>query len=224
MKLLAIDTSTEIASIALQVGEEIFSAEQLSQKNHAQWLLPAIDRLMVEAGLLLHQLDAIVFGCGPGSFTGLRITCSIAKGLAYAKDLPLIPVSSLSAIAYLAFEQQQDKKRPVLAVLDARMQQMYWAYFDESNFFPSCQVSAVQEILLPQQQELVLAGVGIEEYSADFPLAIQNQIQAKITVYPKAQTMIRLSQSVGIQAVSAAEAQPLYVRNQIVQGQGERRG
>ena len=95
MKLLAIDTSTEIASVALMIGNELTCEEQGSQKTHAQLLLPMIDKLMVDAGLQLNQLDGIIFGCGPGSFTGLRIACSIAKGLAYAHDLGLIPVSSL---------------------------------------------------------------------------------------------------------------------------------
>ena len=103
MKLLAIDTSTERASVALAVGQEIQSREHLAQRQHAQFLLPVIDELLSEAGLTISQLDGIVFGRGPGSFTGLRIACSIVKGLAYAHDLAVYPVSSLLTIANDAF-------------------------------------------------------------------------------------------------------------------------
>ena len=105
MKLLAIDTSTEVASVAVLLDEAIFCTELESQKTQAQLLLPMIDKLMIDTGIQMNQLDGIIFGCGPGSFTGLRIACSIAKGLAYAHDLNLIPVSSLAAIAWSAREQ-----------------------------------------------------------------------------------------------------------------------
>lgn len=101
-KLLAIDASTDQASVALLINGVSISEEQGSQRTHAQILLPMIDKLLTEANSSLNQLDGIVFGCGPGSFTGLRIACSMAKGLAYAHDLPLIPVSSLAAIAWTA--------------------------------------------------------------------------------------------------------------------------
>ena len=100
MNLLAIDTSTELASVALLHGGKLFNKEQGSQRTHAQLLLPLIDEIMKEAGLQINQLDAIIFGCGPGSFTGLRIACSVAKGLAYAHDLKLIPVHNLASIAW----------------------------------------------------------------------------------------------------------------------------
>ena len=218
MKLLAIDTSTEIASVALMVGEEISCEEQGSQKTHAQLLLPMIDRLMIHAGLQMNQLDGIVFGCGPGSFTGLRIACSVAKGLAYAHDLGLIPVSSLGAIAWSVRKLHHDANLSVLAVLDARMHEMYWSYFAEGMVVSEDQVNAVQEIQLPKQQSVILAGVGIDEYWGDFPEAIKSQITAKVTLYPKAAAMIQLAQHAAIKPVSIAQAQLVYVRNQVTQG------
>ncbi|MCL9682702.1 tRNA (adenosine(37)-N6)-threonylcarbamoyltransferase complex dimerization subunit type 1 TsaB [Legionella maioricensis] len=218
MKLLAIDTSTEIASVALMVDDEISCEEQGSQKTHAQLILPMIDRLMVHADLQMNQLDGIIFGCGPGSFTGLRIACSIAKGLAYAHDLGLIPVSSLGAIAWAARELHHDATLPVLAVLDARMHEMYWSYFAEGKLESEERVNAVQEIQLPEQQSVILAGVGIDEYWTDFPDALKAQITAKVTLYPKATAMIQLAQHAVIKPVSIAQAQPVYVRNQVTQG------
>ncbi len=218
MKLLAIDTSTEIASVALMIGEETSCEEQGSQKAHAQLLLPMIDRLMTHAGLQMNQLDGIIFGCGPGSFTGLRIACSIAKGLAYAHDLGLIPVSSLGAIAWAARALHHDPNLPVLAVLDARMHEMYWSYFAKGKLVSEERVNAVQELQLPEQQSVILAGVGIDEYWADFPDSIKSQITAKVTLYPKAEAMIHLAQHAALKPVSVAEAQPIYVRNQVTQG------
>lgn len=218
MKLLAIDTSTELASVAIMVGEEITCEEQDSQKTHAQLLLPMIDRLMVHAGLQMNQLDGIIFGCGPGSFTGLRIACSIAKGLAYAHDLGLIPVSSLASIAFAARELNNNMNLPILAVLDARMHELYWAYFAQDKLLAEDRVNAAPEIQLPTPQPVVLAGVGIDEYWPEFSDSIKSQIITKVTLYPNAAAMIRLAMSAEIKPVPAVQAEPVYVRNQVTQG------
>jgi tRNA threonylcarbamoyladenosine biosynthesis protein TsaB len=216
MKLLAIDTSTEMASVAVLSGEKITSEELGSQRTHAQLLLPMIDRQMAQSGLHLNELDGIIFGCGPGSFTGLRIACSIAKGLAFAHDLELIPVSSLSSIAWAAHEQQDNA--PILAVLDARMHEMYWAYYQAGQFRAEEKVNAVQEIQIPTNHSVVLAGAGIDLYWNDFPDQIKSQVIARLNVYPDAASMIRLVQHIGITTTSVAKAQPVYVRNQVTQG------
>lgn len=218
MKLLSIDTSTEMASVAVLSGENITSEEQGSQRTHAQLLLPMIDRQIAQSGLHLSDLDGIVFGCGPGSFTGLRIACSIAKGLAFAHDLKLIPVSSLAAIAWAARELRGDKNAPVLAVLDARMQEMYWAYYQSGEFTAEEKVNAVQDIQAPAEQALLLAGAGIDLYWGDFSEQIKSQVTARLDVYPHAESMIRFVQHTGIISVSVADAQPVYVRNQVTQG------
>ncbi|KTD31658.1 O-sialoglycoprotein endopeptidase [Legionella moravica] len=218
MKLLAIDTSTEQASVAVLSGEEITCEEQGSQRTHAQLLLPMIDRQMVQAGLQLNQLDGIIFGCGPGSFTGLRIACSIAKGLAYAHDLNLIPVSSLGAIAWAAREHADSRNASVLAVLDARMHELYWGYFRSEQWVAEEQVNAAHDISLPEDQPVVLAGVGIELYWNDFSDSIKSQVSTQLNVFPNAAAMIKLVQNTGINPVPAAQAQPVYVRNQVTQG------
>ena len=218
MNLLAIDTSTELASVAIMVGTELLCEEQGSQKTHARLLLPMIDRLMIHAGLQMNQLDGIIFGCGPGSFTGLRIACSIAKGLAYAHDLGLIPVSSLGAIAWSARELNNNANSPILAILDARMHELYWSYFADGQLISEDKVNAAHEIQLPAQQSVVLAGVGIDEYWADLPDRIQSQISAKISLYPNAAAMIQLAQSAALKPISVAQAQPVYVRNKVTQG------
>lgn len=214
MKLLAIDTSTEIASVALLTGEELLCEEQSNQKTHAQFILPMIDKLMVNAGLQMNQLDAIVFGRGPGSFTGLRIACSIAKGLAYANDLDLLPVSSLVAIAWSVRKQKQSHL-PVLAVLDARMREMYWAYFGENQWITEEQVTPVHELSLPENQSVILAGVGIDLYWDDFTPDVKSRIDDKLTVNPSAAAMIEFAQFSAQKPIPAAQAQPVYVRNKV---------
>ncbi|KTC88749.1 tRNA (adenosine(37)-N6)-threonylcarbamoyltransferase complex dimerization subunit type 1 TsaB [Fluoribacter dumoffii] len=214
MKLLAIDTSTETASVALLTGTELLCETQNNQRTHAQFILSMIDKVMVNAGVHMNQLDAIVFGRGPGSFTGLRIACSIAKGLAYANDLNLIPVSSLAAIAWSA-RQKQKSEIPVLAVLDARMQEMYWAYFPHNQWIAEEHVAPVHQLSLSVNEPVILAGVGIDLYWDEFVPEIKTQICEKITVNPAAEAMIQFALFSGQKSISAAQAQPVYVRNKV---------
>jgi len=127
MKLLAFDTATEVCTAALWLDGEV--RERLERRSqHSEHLLPMIDALLKEAGVGLRQLDAIAFGRGPGSFTGLRIGAGIAQGLALGAGLPLVPVSSLATLA------QGIGAERVLAAFDARMQQVYWgAYWRNSK-------------------------------------------------------------------------------------------
>ncbi len=221
MKLLAIDTSTELATVALFINGQIFSEEQGSVREHAQFLLPMIERLLALAGIKLAQLDGIVFGCGPGSFTGLRIACSVAKALAYAHDLPLYPVSSLAAIAYNVYHTEIDlmPNVRVLAMIDARMQQVYWAEFTaDLDMKVVEQVMAVTDISLETSTPLILAGVGFEAYAAQLPAAIQALVVAQKVIFPTAEAMIGLVRLGRCKPVSAEEALPVYVRNQVTQG------
>lgn len=222
MNLLAIDTSTDIASIALLVGSEMTCKEQSSVKTHAQSLLPLVDRLLIESGVSLNHLDGIIFGSGPGSFTGLRIACSLAKGLAYAKDLGLIPVGSLDAIAFKARKENPNNQIPVLAVLDARMNELYWSYYAPNRLLAEPQLNAAGDIALSTNQATLLAGVGIDLYWDKFTTQLQSQLSTQQTLYPNAAAMIELAEQAAISPISVAEAQPQYVRNQVIQG--EKRG
>jgi tRNA threonylcarbamoyladenosine biosynthesis protein TsaB len=217
MKLLAIDTSTERASLALLYNGQVSCMEQSAQKKHAQLLLPMIETLLADAGIGLAQLDGVAFGRGPGSFTGLRIACSVAKGLAYAHDIPLYPISTLAAIADESKNRHPDKtENAVLAMIDARMNQVYWAcYF--SNGDTGEQVSSVVDILINGNFPLTLAGAGIDSYREHIPEAINSRISNQVEIYPSGAAMLRIAASGNIAAVSAAEALPIYVRNQVVQ-------
>jgi tRNA threonylcarbamoyladenosine biosynthesis protein TsaB len=215
MSLLAIDTSTDLASVALLCDGKFFYKEQSCQRTHAQRLLPMVDEVMSKARMQMKNLDAIIFGCGPGSFTGLRISCSLAKGLAYAYDLNLIPVSSLASIAWVARKQMTHSDLPILTILDARMQEVYWAYYLPGQFSAEEHVNRISDIVLPDTQSIALAGIGIDEYGSEISKKIKARIDAQVVVYPSAIAMIELVRATSIPPVSVAEAKPVYVRNQV---------
>ncbi len=127
-KILAIETSTDACSAALLVDDVILERYKLAPRQHAQLILPMVKSLLAEAELQLSQLDAIAFGRGPGSFTGVRIATSITQGLAFGADLPVIPVSSLQALAQKTYEEFKTPK--ILAGFDARMQEVYWGVYE----------------------------------------------------------------------------------------------
>lgn len=214
MKLLAIDTSTEMATVAIAVDKQIQSEEQMGIRQHAQLILPMVERLLISAGLTFSQLDGIVFGRGPGSFTGLRIACSVAKGLAYAQDLPLFPVSSLAAIAKDVYQKEAPDSN-VLAMVDARMHQVYWACFSGLSYEVLEQVSNPMDIQLESDNPWILAGVGFESYVPQLPEAVRKLLIKQRTHYPKAQAMIELVQDGHVHAVSAADALPVYIRDKV---------
>ena len=136
MRLLALETSTEYCSCALRVDGVVRASHVLAGQSHSDLLLPAVARLMAGAGLGFSQLDVIAFGAGPGSFTGLRIACGAAQGLAFAHDLPVVGVSSLEALAEASGEPR------VIAALDARMGDLYLAAFEHAVLGGGAEASA----------------------------------------------------------------------------------
>lgn len=217
MKLLAIDASTECASVALLASGELRYEEQPAQRQHTRLILPMIERLLLESAVTIAQLDGIVFGRGPGSFTGLRIACSVAKGLAYAHDLPLYPVSSLASIANEVWHRYPTlSSHAVLAVIDARMHQVYWSCYGAGESVE--QVTPAALVHVPGEKDIVLAGSGYEAYRDQLPVDMVARIDYEESFYPTATAMIRMVVAGAVQAVSAAEALPVYVRNNVVQG------
>src|SRR5688572_20199128 len=124
MKLLALETATDACSAALWIDGAILGRYRLAPREHARLILPMCEELLAEAGIELAQLDGIGVGRGPGSFTGVRIACSAAQGLAYALDIPVSPVSTLAALAQGTMEEWD--ARCVLSALDARMGEIYF--------------------------------------------------------------------------------------------------
>lgn len=128
MKIVAIDTVTDRCSAALMIGGEYRVRSEISRNRHSSLILPMIGQLLAEAGIVIGDVDAIAFDRGPGSFTGVRIGAGVAQGLAFAADLPVVGVSSLQALAAACGRDR------VLAAIDARMGQVYWALIrNDSN-------------------------------------------------------------------------------------------
>lgn len=125
MKILALETSTEFCSVALYLNGKTLNKEVLAERRHSEILLPMIQEMLSEVELTLQQIDGIAFGAGPGSFTGLRIACGVAQGLAYAANLPVVGISTLEAVAQKIGEQK------IIVALDARMGEIYHAAYQK---------------------------------------------------------------------------------------------
>ena len=230
MKLLALDTSTETMSLAVQNGEAVYQHTSAGGAQASSTLIPAILALMEQAGLALAQLDAIVFGRGPGSFTGLRTACSVVQGLAFGANVKVLPVDTLLALAQeariLAQSQGLDATR-ILAALDARMGEVYADYY----IFDSTLRSIHKGELLKKPQNLLeniasppslLAGNIRPALDAQLPeAALQLPFLACL---PTARALLQLAPSLiaAGRLVEAQDALPLYIRDKVALTTAER--
>ncbi len=222
MKILAFDTSTESLSIALTDGTRQWRHDGAGGAQASLTLLPAIEALMRQASLRYAELDAIAFGAGPGSFTGLRTACSVAQGLGFAAGVQLLPVDSLLAVAEAAHFTHGPAAH-VLAALDARMSQLYVARygFTEGRF---AQLGDF-ELIAPEDLQLApgwrLAGNALPVYADRLPRDVQAQ---HVAAWPSADAMLRLAPALieGGALVAPEHALPRYVRDKVAQTTAER--
>ncbi len=226
MNFLAFDTSTEQMSIGVQRGDRQWLHAGAGGAQSSGTLIPAVLRLLDEAGLALAALDAIAFGRGPGSFTGLRTACAVAQGLAFGAGVPVLPIDTLLAVAEEARQAQGSAR--VLALLDARMDQVYaapWAWSEPVGWQAAGEtvVCAPEALALPAgAQAWVLAGNGWAPYGARLPSALQ--ALPRVAALPTARALLSLAPAwlAAGQAVAADQALPLYVRDKVAQTTAER--
>ncbi|MDP1708189.1 MAG: tRNA (adenosine(37)-N6)-threonylcarbamoyltransferase complex dimerization subunit type 1 TsaB [Gammaproteobacteria bacterium] len=221
MNILALETSTDACSVALSVAGEIRERFEVAPRNHSRLILPMAEELLAEAGLMLSQIDALAFGCGPGSFTGVRIAAGVAQGIAFGADLPVVPVSTLAALAQGVHEQFGTTH--VLSALDARMSEVYWgAYRMSDNGMMQLQgeegVYPPGHVPVPAAGHWQGAGSGWQSYSSVLHIRLQDRLSATYTDHhPRARAVAQLGAhgfTLG-QAVSAEQAQPVYLRNEV---------
>ncbi|UJP05352.1 MAG: tRNA (adenosine(37)-N6)-threonylcarbamoyltransferase complex dimerization subunit type 1 TsaB [Nitrosomonas sp.] len=222
--ILAIETSTMFCSAALYVEGVVFSTEIVAGQRHSQLILPMVRQLLAETGLSLQQLDGVSFGAGPGSFTGLRIACGVAQGLAYVSDLPVVAISTLEAVAETL---DCDK---VIVAFDARMGEIYHAAYQRSVAH-GWEIVCAPSLCLPHQAPSVSGtdwhgcGSGFDLYGALLSAHYRDNLrQIHPDRHPHAMQIVQLAlpELRDRAGVNAAAAAPVYVRNKVALKESER--
>lgn len=217
MKILALDASTEACTVALQIDGNAIERFSLGG-NHSERILPMVHEVLGEGGISLKQLDAIAFGRGPGSFTGLRIAAGVTQGLAFGADLPVVAVSSLAALA------QGTGAEKILAAFDARMQQVYWgAYVRNADGLVELDgpeiVVAPNDVPLPLSNDWFGTGSGWDQYHAVLIARLAGKTSDwRPQRHPHATDLARLGEAAFHtgRAVTPDQAIPIYIRDEVV--------
>lgn len=220
--LLALDTATECCSAALLHDGTVTARSEVIPRQHAQRLLPMIEELLGERQLRLQEVDALVFGRGPGAFTGVRIATGMVQGLAFAADKPVIAVSNLAALAQRAWREHGAES--VAAAIDARMDEVYWGLYGLQDgvmqLLDDERVCAPEVVSLPAGVGSV-AGAGTGWQYAE-RLAV-TATQSWPQMLPDASDLITLAlpRWLAGEVVDAADAQPVYLRDKVATPKGQ---
>jgi tRNA threonylcarbamoyladenosine biosynthesis protein TsaB len=236
---LAFDTSTDVLSLAVARGEQVWTQTLPGGAQASSGLIPAVLAMLAEADMPLASLDAIVFGRGPGSFTGLRTACAVAQGLAFGADVPVLPVDTLLAVAEEArWAQQQseaiapDAALTVLTLLDARMDEVYSAAYrwepvpgsSHGRWHEAAplQVGAPEKLHLHDDRMVLQAGNAFAAYGDRLPPVATGGLRCE--ALPTAAALLRLAPALWAQglAVPAEQAMPLYIRDKVANTTAER--
>lgn len=222
MNILALETSTEVGSCALLQGQMLTERLCPAGRSHSETLLPLVRQLMDQAGLRFDDLDAIAFGAGPGAFTGLRVACAAAQGLAVASQRPLLAIGTLEAMAEASGAER------VLVVLDARMQEVYWGAHVRGREGWECPepiaVGAPDHVQLPSGTGWWAGGNALTAYPALAARLAEGGLTVLPDLQPRASAVAHLAArrwqrgDCGDPALAA----PIYVRNKVAQTVAER--
>ena len=224
MKLLALETSTEYCSVALACGQDVIERGEHVGQRHSELLLPMLDEMLRTAGVAPADLDAIAFGQGPGSFTGLRIACAVTQGFAFAAGIPVVPVGTLLALA------EGSGAGRVLCCLDARMNEVYFAAYERAGHQWSTVVEPLvaspSAVPVPDGDSWVACGNGyavheVVLYGRHGPHVSRFMPGA----FPHARDIVKLAIPLfesGFR-IDAADAAPVYIRDKVALKTDERR-
>lgn len=219
--IAAIETSTELASVALLCGDRLVSRESSGAQTHSMTVLALLQELLREQNITLGQCDALAFGSGPGSFTGVRTACGLAQGLAFGANLPVVPVVTLLAMADAARHQAAGDN--IIAVLDARMGEVYWAQYRFDGQWKTIsepRLSAPEQVIA--QQASCAAGNGLAAYADRFTALQPIPRLPELTPHARQIALLGRQFFQQGQGVQAREAQPLYLRNKVALTTAER--
>ncbi|MDD2884861.1 MAG: tRNA (adenosine(37)-N6)-threonylcarbamoyltransferase complex dimerization subunit type 1 TsaB [Dechloromonas sp.] len=222
MQILSLETSTETGSCALLIDGEVIERRCPAEQSHSTTLLPLVRQLLAEASLSLAQLDAIALGIGPGAFTGLRVACGAAQGLAVAANRPVVPVVSLAAMAAATGGER------VLAVLDARMGEVYAARYvvmaDRWQQQGEIQVLPPEQIDLPDAAGWQVCGNALSAYPTLAARVAAAGLSAQPGILPLAAWVARLAVAplAAGEALDCGDIAPLYIRDKVAKTVAER--
>ena len=230
MNILALDTATETCSVAVLKDQRILADNQLAPRQQTRLILPMIQKILSDADISLSALDAIAFGVGPGSFTGIRLAASVTQGLAFSNDLPVLPISTLQTLAQGVNRRYQHEF--VLVALDARMGEIYWG---EYQFKKSVmQASSLDRLVNPNDPEILRSdnslrwigagrGFGVYGHLLKSNMNKIDPIQVYPDLFPEAVDMITLARAIinsdpknnAKTLLSPLDIKPVYLRNQV---------
>ncbi len=218
MNLIALETATECCSVALLAGDRLFVRSELAPRRHADLLLPMCDDVLGEAGIARSDLDVVAVGRGPGAFTGVRLAVSAAQGIALALGIPVVPVSSLAALAM----QAPDNGAAILAVIDARMGEVYAGRFRRTG---ECveplgveTVGPASAVRFEEAIAVNVIGTGWTSYrdatAANLPSA---PLWSEGARYPQAADVARLAAPIAAAGggIAADRVRPVYLRDKV---------
>ncbi|MDF9392274.1 MULTISPECIES: tRNA (adenosine(37)-N6)-threonylcarbamoyltransferase complex dimerization subunit type 1 TsaB [Methylococcus] len=221
MILLAIETATEACSAALYLDGAVLERYQVAPREHNRLILPMLESLLAEAGIALGGVDAVAFGRGPGSFTGVRIAAGVAQGIAFALDLPVAPVSTLAALADEAITETGCEY--AFPCIDARMAEVYFAvYRRDAEGYPV--LLGQERVLAPGQADFspgaagIAIGSGWATYQSDLSSLAGGRLASVLSGrFPRAAAVVRLgarTHALG-GCVPAEQALPVYLRDDV---------
>ena len=218
MKILALETAADPGSVALWRDGEVVGRICPADQTNSAALLPEAQALLADAGLTFADLDAVAFGAGPGSFTGLRVACGVAQGLAFGRGVPLIGIGTLEAMA------QESGAERVLVALDARMGEVYFGAFVDGQQIGEIGVFAPEAVHVPESSGWLACGNGLAAYPA-----LRERLAACVDVWkpevmPHAEAVLRLAapRLESGEQIDPADAVPFYVRDKVAKTVAER--